>query len=63
MYRIEHIDNITTGICESCDEYGILTLERFKGEDIYVCNLCLDWLEKDIYGTVDPLGYVRKKYG
>jgi len=54
-FRIEHIDNITTGTCESCESYDILTLEKFKDEHIYVCSVCQDWIEKEIFGTLEPL--------
>ena len=47
MFRIEHIDNITTGTCELCDSYGILTLEMLHGKNVYVCNTCRDAAEKE----------------
>jgi hypothetical protein len=57
MYRIEHIDNTTTGICELCKNYNVITLEKLEDKNVYVCDTCRVWIEKDIFGTINPLVY------
>ena len=56
IFRIEHADNTTTGICESCHNYGTLTLEKINDDYqdvfVYICDICQDQLERDIFGTL-----------
>ena len=57
MYRIEHIDNTTTGTCKACENYDVITLERFNDKNIYVCDACRIYIEKEIseFEKLNPL--------